>query len=586
LRSEYCERAENKGLIQWRKFGLSWAVMAALLLALPILAILQYHWVGQISQAELERMQSRLQSETVKFGEDFNAAIRAAFQAIQQPGFGRDREALAEGFARWKESAAERNLVRTIYLVEGEERELYAYDSGQEDFVRIEWPERLAGVRARMEGGGPRGGSFDDGAPVIMAPRMRRGGPGPGGMFLRGPEGGRGRGEPPREFQRGGGSPRGGWPGPPPPMGGLVFAELDLGYIEQDLLPRLVKRHFAPDYDVRIVNRLNPAQLIYQSDPALTAAAFEKSEARTTIYEARPPGPGGPPTEGRWQVLIKRRSGTLEAAVNKVRYRNLAVSFGVLFLMAGSIAMLLQSTRRAQRLAGLQMDFVAGVSHELRTPLAVICSAADNLADGVVGNPAQVKRYGAVIRGEGRRLAEMVEQIMGFAGIQAGKANYRLEPVAVEDLIAKALAASESAVRDAGCEIKTEIDAGLPQVMADETPLAHSIGNLITNAAKYGRAGCWIGVRAERDDGGGVRITVRDKGPGIAAKDLPHIFEPFYRGEKAIADQVHGAGLGLSLVKRIVEAHHGSIEAVNVPEGGARFSVIVKAANGATNTAG
>jgi signal transduction histidine kinase len=571
-------------LIRWHKLGFSWLVMAALVVALPILAALQYHWVGQISQAELERMQSRLQAEAVKFTDDFNAALRQAYQAILPAGGSRDRDALADWFARWKESAAERNLIRALYVTEGERHDLFAYDPAQGDFVRIDWPERLSRLRARLEGGGPRGAGFDDGAPVLVAPRIRRGGPGVpprGGGFGRGP----GRGAPPPgEFERRGG-PLGGFP-MPPPAGGLVFAELDLGHIEQELLPRLVKRHFAPDYDVRIVNRLNPSQLIFQTDPALDAAAFENAEARTSIFDVRPPGPGAPPAEGRWQVLIKRRAGSLEQAVNRVRYRNLAVSFGVLFLMAGSIAVLLQSTRRAQRLAGLQMDFVAGVSHELRTPLAVICSAADNLADGVVGNPDQVKRYGAVIRGEGRRLSDMVEQILGFAGMQSGRAKYRLAPVPVAGLIAKALAASQAAVRDSGCAIETHIEPDLPPALADETPLAHSIGNLIANAAKYARQGSWIGVRAERDPGGGVRITVRDKGPGIDAADLPHLFEPFYRGRKALADQAHGAGLGLSLVKQIVEAHHGSVEAANDPEGGARFTVVVKAADGATNTAG
>jgi signal transduction histidine kinase len=98
-----------------------------------------------------------------------------------------------------------------------------------------------------------------------------------------------------------------------------------------------------------------------------------------------------------------------------VRKRNLAVGFGVLALLAVAIAVMLIALRRAQILAQLQLEFVAGVSHELRTPLSVIRSAGENLADGVTKGPESVRRYGALVRDEGRRLSEMVEQILAFA---------------------------------------------------------------------------------------------------------------------------------------------------------------------------
>src|SRR5262249_19880877 len=102
-----------------------------------------------------------------------------------------------------------------------------------------------------------------------------------------------------------------------------------------------------------------------------------------------------------WQLLVKHRAGSLEAAVMQVRRRNLMLSFGILLLLGVSMFLILLSARRAQRLAKQQMEFVAGVSHELRTPLAVICSAGENLADGVIGDQLQVKRYGELIRSEG-----------------------------------------------------------------------------------------------------------------------------------------------------------------------------------------
>jgi signal transduction histidine kinase len=273
--------------------------------------------------------------------------------------------------------------------------------------------------------------------------------------------------------------------------------------------------------------------------------------------------------------------------VNRARTRNLAISFAILFVMAAAIVMLFLSTRRAQRLAELQMEFVAGVSHELRTPLAIICSAADNLADGLVANPPQIRRYGGLIRGEGHRLSQMVEQILRFAGLEAGHAGCDLRPVDVAAVIERAVTACQTPLEESGCEMVRHIDPGLPPVMADETSLAHCVGNLIGNALKYGKDGKWVGVTARMaDNGSELRITVEDKGPGVAPADLPYIFDPFYRGSKAISDQIHGAGLGLSLVKRIMEAHGGAVEVAGRRGGGACFTLRLKTENGTTYSAG
>ena len=120
-------------------------------------------------------------------------------------------------------------------------------------------------------------------------------------------------------------------------------------------------------------------------------------------------------SEPKWDLLVKHQAGSLEAAVTATRNRNLAISLGVFTLLAGAIAMIMVSTRRAQRLAAQQMEFVAGVSHELRTPLAVIRTAAENLADDVVHDAEKTRQYGALINREGRRLSNMVERVLLFA---------------------------------------------------------------------------------------------------------------------------------------------------------------------------
>ncbi len=123
-----------------------------------------------------------------------------------------------------------------------------------------------------------------------------------------------------------------------------------------------------------------------------------------------------------WQLVVRHRAGSVDAAVAELRMKNLAVSFGILLVLGVSMALIVINSQRAQRLARLQMEFVAGVSHELRTPLAVISSAADNLTDGIIESKPQVKLYGTLIRNEARRLEGMMEQILAFASGQKRRA--------------------------------------------------------------------------------------------------------------------------------------------------------------------
>jgi signal transduction histidine kinase len=219
------------------------------------------------------------------------------------------------------------------------------------------------------------------------------------------------------------------------------------------------------------------------------------------------------------------------------------------------------TTGRAQRLAAQQIEFVAGVSHELRTPLAVIRSAAENLADGVVVEPKAVKRYGEVIAGEGRRLTQMVEQIMEFAGFESGRATLDVRPADLGGIIEDALRGAEPLVREHHATIERRGSPELPAVLVDPPAVSRSLQNLIVNALKYGGAPPLVVVEARRAEGPRreVTVTVSDNGAGIAARDLPHIFEPFYRGGDATSRQIHGSGLGLSLVKRIMDDLGGRI---------------------------
>jgi signal transduction histidine kinase len=277
--------------------------------------------------------------------------------------------------------------------------------------------------------------------------------------------------------------------------------------------------------------------------------------------------------QGQWRLIITHRAGSVERAVAELRVRNIALSLGTLMLLAGSVILMIAMARRAHRLAQQKIDFVTVVSHELRTPLAVICSAGENLADGVIQEPEHARRYGAVIRGEGRRLAEMVEQVLEFAEIQSGRKAYELAPLDVADVVERALAACQLQVRASGAQVDVRLAPDLPLVLADARALRNAVQNLLSNAIKYGGARPWVGVRVQPAMGARgpeVQIAVEDRGIGIPPADLPHIFEPFYRGREVIAAQIHGSGLGLQLVRHILQAHGGQVS-VRSAAGGSTF---------------
>jgi len=282
------------------------------------------------------------------------------------------------------------------------------------------------------------------------------------------------------------------------------------------------------------------------------------------------------PNDGVWTLNVQHNAGSLEQFVANTRRKNLAVSFGILSLLAISVVFIFLSAQRAKRFAQRQMDFVSAVSHEFRTPLAVIRSAGENLTDGVVQNANQVSQYGTLIKREGVKLSGMVEQILEFAGARSGKRKYDLRgETDVEKIIENALAECEPLINEKGFTVEKEIADNLPLITADEKALSQAIQNLIVNAVKYSNGKSWLKISATNGNGR-IKITVEDKGIGIAPKDLKHIFEPFYRSKNVVDEQIHGNGLGLSLVRQTVEAHGGKIEVKSEIGKGSRFTIELK----------
>jgi signal transduction histidine kinase len=331
--------------------------------------------------------------------------------------------------------------------------------------------------------------------------------------------------------------------------------------------------------------QVSPSLPLPQPAPVPAPGAMMRSTAASNVSiivggrdELKTTGP-----RGAWQLVVQHTAGSLDASVNQARRRNLWLSFGILGVLAAGVALMVINAERSRKLAVQQMDFVATVSHELRTPLAVIRSAAQNLSAGVVSDPTQAKRYGDLIESEGRRLTDMVEQVLEYAGLSGNRKLARAQPIDVGALTRDVVESSSALFEGDGVDVQVQIADDLPPVLADEGAVRRALNNLLTNALKYGADGRWIGVTARRAGIAGsgsdeVQLSVSDHGRGIEAADLPHIFEAFYRGRYALDRQIHGNGLGLSLVKRIAEAHGGKVTVSSVPGQGATFTLHFPAA--------
>ena len=608
-------QASNKS----RHMLLSWLFVGTVAALAVVLGVLQYRWIGEVSVAERDRLRAGLQTSLRRLSQDFNSEITAACAALLAPAGSSDEpDAYAARYLHWKESSHHGRLFRRIALL-GEKDgvvTLLLLDPAKSAFEPAAWPEAWQPVRERFEArfSGERGPgravrpSAAQPAGLVELPRflhLEGGGSFPpgGARMDRFPRRERERGEGPfgrREIR--GGPP---FPGPPRERGWLLV-ELDLDYVRSSVMPELVQRYLTGggklDYDVEVAPRTGSTGLIFRSHPGPRIGAHADASAglfaiqfdRLLPWRGAMFRPGGPPggrrargpddealdDRGRWEILVRHHAGSLETLVARTRRRNLAVTALALFLMLAAMAALLRFTQRSQQLARLEMEFVAGVSHELRTPLSVIRTAAHNLSGGVVSSPRQVQRYGTLIVQESERLTAIVEQVLRFAGAKAGRPIGAREPVAVESLLDDALAATARAVEESRCRVEKHVEPGLPPVFADPVSLSHALQNLLTNAAKYGMQGEWIGLSAApaRDGVPAVEIRVSDRGKGIPAEELPQIFDPFYRGKRAVEDQIHGTGLGLNLVKRIVEAHGGTVAVESAPGRGTEFLLRIPAA--------
>ena len=232
-----------------------------------------------------------------------------------------------------------------------------------------------------------------------------------------------------------------------------------------------------------------------------------------------------------------------------------------------------------KKVENMRRDFVANVSHELRTPVTIIKGYAETLLDGALeSDPARAVRFVEIIASHSERLTNLINDILTLSSLETKEALLELNPIDVSGTIAKAcMLLQERAVQKNIVIINEAVGGVLPRIMADQGRLEQVVVNLLENAIKYTPDGGSVRLFTE-DIGECVRVSVADSGIGIPYKDLPRIFERFYRVDEARTREQGGTGLGLAIVKHIVQLHGGDVAVTSEPGRGTMFSFTLKKA--------
>jgi signal transduction histidine kinase len=282
------------------------------------------------------------------------------------------------------------------------------------------------------------------------------------------------------------------------------------------------------------------------------------------------------PVFPQWTLGVDYRNASIAEIARENFRRSLLFSAIVLSFLIVGIVLTLRAAGREMRLAEAKSAFVSNVSHELKTPLALIRLFAETLELGRVKSPEKAQEYYHIINNESSRLTRLINNILDFSKIEAGRKQYEFERADAGGIVGEVVRSYECAITNEGFQLRTRIEPDLPPVLVDRAAICQAVLNLLNNAVKYSDAQKQIDVSVSRADDK-IAIEVRDQGIGIPQSEQRRIFDKFYRISNGLLHERRGTGLGLTLVKHIVDAHKGDIHVSSSPGKGSTFTILVPA---------
>jgi signal transduction histidine kinase len=347
----------------------------------------------------------------------------------------------------------------------------------------------------------------------------------------------------------------------------LGVVSFDEDYLLKSFFPAIMKDVLNSKNNVLRADANPPAMMIHApKDPTPLVASENWDDGKPEVER-----PFADIFQGMvWSI---KYPGTTIADIGAkfLRY-NYTVLAALSLLMIGGIFMTYRNVSREMNLARLKSDFVANVSHELRTPLALIRLYAETLELGRLTAKEKYQEYFRIIREESERLTALINNILDFSRIEAGRKEYEFKETNLPELVRSTLDSYRFQIEQNGFAFEENISRDIPPVNVDREAIARSLLNLVNNALKYSKDQKYIGVSLYRADSC-VKLEVLDHGMGIPQAEQEKIFEKFYRCGDPLVHNIKGSGLGLSLVRHIVRAHGGDVQVESAPEKGSKFTI-------------
>ena len=355
----------------------------------------------------------------------------------------------------------------------------------------------------------------------------------------------------------------------------IAGATFDADYVKENFLPQTLDALIAYKRGEDGGNPL--AMAVYPSDPDADAGAYGNANKPLAASAG---WTGGKPEVSRnfadvfpGLTLGIKFQGTSMEALGRSWVQRGFLTLGVLsLLLVGGLVLTYRSVSKEVALARLKSDFVSNVSHELRTPLSLIRLYAETLELGRIKGQTKVEEYYRIIRTESERLTALINNILDFSRIEAGRKEYDFRQTDLAELVSNTLDTYRGQIDEHGFTFEQSIDASIPPVQVDQEAIARSLVNLVNNALKYSDTEKFLGVKLYRADGA-LKLEVADRGIGIARNEQSKIFEKFYRAGNPLVHNTKGSGLGLSLVRHIAHAHGGEVEVESTPGKGSTFTL-------------
>ena len=361
-------------------------------------------------------------------------------------------------------------------------------------------------------------------------------------------------------------------------LGGVAFEGCYLnGILFQEILDEMVSQKSTDQGG----NRL--AMMIYPADT-------EMGKEVKPIAASAGWGEGKPEVSRKFDDVFRGLSlgikyqGTSVEALGRTWIHRSFLILGILsLLIIGGLVLTKHIVSKEMALARLKSDFVSNVSHELRTPLALIRLYAETLELGRITTREKKQQYYRIIRKESERLTALINNILDFSRIEAGRKEYEFRETDIAELVHNTLDSYRYQIEQQGFAFEESIDSNLPAVRVDREAIARALVNLVNNALKYSTDEKFLGVKLYRENGR-LKLEVADRGIGIARRDQSKIFEKFYRTGDPLVHNTKGSGLGLSLVRHITQAHGGEIAVESTPGKGSKFTLSLPLAGATQQT--